>query len=401
MRCHRFLQGRGHPRARLGRRRPGPGRRGQRRRRSSCPAATGKRDGSGVPAATPIAAVAGALPGTVVDGSDHHGRLGPAGTPELRRPGRPVLRAQPADTCSVLSERAGSARSAPPPARFWVSVEQNGPWGRTAATQSYLVAGVGDELAAACQRPADGSALIRRPGEHADARTGPRLCYLAWRGADRRSSWSAAWARTPEDLLRLPFDALARGDQEAVRSCAAGAAPAASRSLLVCTNGRHDVCCAIRGRPVALRAAAVPRAGLGVLAHRRSPVLPPAVLLPHGQTWARLGTSWPSPPWTPRPAESCRRSCSDRCTTGASPLTAPAQAAESASTSRSARSTSPPCRRRAKPGATPLEHRLSRVTHRDGRSWDVLATRTAAHGERPDSCGKAPVPSWQWDCSLA
>ena len=29
--------------------------------------ATGKRDGSGVYAATPIAAVAGALPGTVVD----------------------------------------------------------------------------------------------------------------------------------------------------------------------------------------------------------------------------------------------------------------------------------------------------------------------------------------------
>ena len=41
------------------------------------------------------------------------------------------------------------------------------------------------------------------------------------------------------------------------------------------------------------------------------------------------------------------------------------------------------------------------VTHRDGRSWDVLATRASGHGERPDSCGKAPVPTLQWDCTPA
>ena len=44
---------------------------------------------------------------------------------------------------------------------------------------------------------------------------------------------------------------------------------------------------------------------------------------------------------------------------------------------------------------------LTTVAHRDGRSWDVFATRASGHGERPDSCGKAPVPTLQWDCTPA
>jgi len=39
----------------------------------------------------------------------------------------------------------------------------------------------------------------------------------------------------------------------------------------------------------------------------------------------------------------------------------------------------------------------SRVTHRDGRAWEVTATRAAGDAARPESCGKAAVPTWTWD----
>jgi hypothetical protein len=37
-----------------------------------------------------------------------------------------------------------------------------------------------------------------------------------------------------------------------------------------------------------------------------------------------------------------------------------------------------------------------RVSHVDGRQWDVMAVRGARGDELPESCGKAPVPTWQW-----
>jgi len=167
-----------------------------------------------------------------------------------------------------------------------VVVEQNGPWGRTAATQSYLPPDVGDELTQACRAAGGRLGLIRRPGEHADPRTGPRRCYLAWSGPE--AFLLVGRVETPEDLLRLPLAALGVGDRDAVLA----ALPHFRTSepiFLVCTNGRHDVCCAIRGRPIAL-------AG-----HERSPgrvwecshtgghrFSPTGVLLPWGRTIGRL-----------------------------------------------------------------------------------------------------------------
>ena len=113
------------------------------------------------------------------------------------------------EACSVEWDTATteSLYGTAAPARFWVSVEQNGPWGRTAATQSYLPADVGDGRPRACRGAGGRLGLIRRPGEHADPRTGPRLCYLAWSGP--QAFLLVGRVETPEDLLRLPFDALA------------------------------------------------------------------------------------------------------------------------------------------------------------------------------------------------
>ncbi|HEU4332098.1 MAG TPA: sucrase ferredoxin [Lapillicoccus sp.] len=172
------------------------------------------------------------------------------------------------------------------PARFWVAVEQNGPWGRTAATQSYLPADVGDELTRACRAAGGRLGLIRRPGEHADPRTGPRLCYLAWTGPD--AFLLVGRVDSPDDLLRLPLAALAVGDRDAVHAALPQFRPS-EPIFLVCTNGRHDVCCAIRGRPVALagherypgRVWECSHTG----GHRFSPT---GVLLPWGRTLGRL-----------------------------------------------------------------------------------------------------------------
>ena len=127
------------------------------------------------------------------------------------------------DACSVEWDAATteSLYGTAAPARFWICVEQNGPWGRTAATQSYLPADVGDELTRACRAAGGRLGLIRRPGEHADPRTGPRLCYLAWSGP--QAFLLVGRVETPEDLLRLPFDALASGDLDAREVSAAPA----------------------------------------------------------------------------------------------------------------------------------------------------------------------------------
>ncbi|HEY5248373.1 MAG TPA: hypothetical protein VIJ15_08000, partial [Dermatophilaceae bacterium] len=37
-----------------------------------------------------------------------------------------------------------------------------------------------------------------------------------------------------------------------------------------------------------------------------------------------------------------------------------------------------------------------RVSHLDGRQWNVMALRGHGGDDLPESCGKEPVPRWQW-----
>ena len=304
------------------------------------------------------------------------------------------------DACSVLSEQAGiSAFGSASEARFWLAVEQSGPWGRDALSQSHLDATLGTTLATACQDAGGRLLLIRRPGQHADAHHPTSRRVLVAGGLS-----GPAWLLTGDvtdaaQLLGLPFDALASGDP----GPALAALPALARSrepaLLVCTNARRDVCCAVRGRPVALEAAAARPGQVWECSHTGGHrFAPTAVVLPHGQTWARL---------TPELAVDALDAAADGRVPasllgpvhdrGRSVLPPPAQAAESFVRHRigevdlTALSVGV--------GADTGPDRWScTVSHRDGRSWDVLATRASGHGERPDSCGKAPVPTLQWDC---
>ncbi len=193
------------------------------------------------------------------------------------------------DACSVMWDRAGDDESAygtSAPARFWVAVEQNGPWGRTPALQSSFPPAVGAELLARLGRAGGRLALIRRPGTHATPRVGPRRCYVAWSGAG--AFLLEGRLDDPDELLRLDLKALGRGDRAGTVASLPWLAPA-DPILLVCTNGRHDVCCAVRGRPAALAGQETHPGRVWECSHTGGHRFSPTgVLLPWGRALARL-----------------------------------------------------------------------------------------------------------------
>ncbi len=125
--------------------------------------------------------------------------------------------------------------------RGWVLIEQSGAWGAEALTESRLPADVASELAARAARHRLRVLLLRRP----DGRnTATNNVFLAWSG--RRAQW-IEHAVVPEVKALLEFDLAPLGRGERV-----GFGELRTRPLyLVCTNGRHDPCCAQLGRPVA------------------------------------------------------------------------------------------------------------------------------------------------------
>lgn len=118
----------------------------------------------------------------------------------------------------------------------WLLVEVAGAWGWNAFTDSpVLDPQIGRALTARTHRAGVRVIAIRRPGR---AR-GP----VRWRWAfveSRTGSEGVRWgeAASARDLLDIPLDGStgARSDRPIVA---------------VCTQGRHDECCAVRGRPVA------------------------------------------------------------------------------------------------------------------------------------------------------
>ena len=308
----------------------------------------------------------------------------------------PATHATPApDACSVGFDRADiSAYGTAARATFFVALEQSGPWGREAATESHLPAAVGRSLSQACSERGGRLSLIRRPGRHADDPHHPaHTAYLAWAGD---APWLLQLSVTdPATLLDVDLDALARGDRDAVLATVPQARPA-EPILLVCTNGRRDVCCAVRGRPVALESSAAHPGRVWEASHTGGHrFAPTGVLLPHGVTLARLDAAASAAVLTEAdrghlPA-ALLGPLHDR---GRSPLSGAHQAAESFV--------------RAHAGITDLtalgvadapvgpagEDRYA-VRHRDGRVWRVRLERTP-QADLPESCGKVAVRVVDW-----
>lgn len=156
-----------------------------------------------------------------------------------------------APRCAVASERAAEAMAGTAPeASAWLAIEQSGPWGRQALTESHLDPEFGARIAFATHATGVKPLLIRRPGRHADDHREPssRNVWIAHTGPQR------PWLRhlTVHDLTELEaldFAAIGAGREPDIGT------PDGAPLLLVCANARRDQCCAIDGLPAAADAA--------------------------------------------------------------------------------------------------------------------------------------------------
>ncbi|QIK71447.1 sucrase ferredoxin [Propioniciclava coleopterorum] len=196
----------------------------------------------------------------------------------MNHPANPPL---PPDSCS-LGWGGLSAFGTAPQASFWVALEQPGPWGRDAFTQSHLDPDLGARIEAAAAAHGGRAILIRRPGQHADSHGGPRRVFVA--GGLAGAAWLLSGeVDDPAEVLTLPWEHLAQ-----TRPVEAPWLHPADPVLLVCTNAKRDRCCALVGRPIV---EALAERDLRVWecshtsGHRFAPT---GVLLPYGQVLARL-----------------------------------------------------------------------------------------------------------------
>jgi hypothetical protein len=179
--------------------------------------------------------------------------------------------------CAALADRRGESLVATaPPAERWLLIESRTPWPRNALTTLHssttptphhpptpgpaatapgsaevragqglggeltAVGGLADEIARLCRELGYRPVLIRRYGR------GDRSVARRWGLVDcRPGRESVRWGALPSD--------------EHLLEVLAGADPGELSHeplYLVCTHGRHDACCAVRGRPVAAALAA-------------------------------------------------------------------------------------------------------------------------------------------------
>ncbi|MEP6761160.1 MAG: sucrase ferredoxin [Sporichthyaceae bacterium] len=138
--------------------------------------------------------------------------------------------------CSFASELRGDpVVGTAAPSVGMVLIEQPGPWGRQALVESRLHPAVGAALSDRAAAIGLRVLLIRRPGR------APEPSRRSWAVVNCMPGQEVSrWGTFADDaqLLELPLD---------------GSAGSSSYepTYLVCTHGRHDACCAIRGRPLA------------------------------------------------------------------------------------------------------------------------------------------------------
>ncbi len=170
----------------------------------------------------------------------------------------------------------------------WVLVEQAGPWGAKAPTQSHLDAEFGGAFDEACKKADLRFGLIRSPGRHPDPGRRSHQVYVA------STSPGRAWllggeVADPRELEELDLDAVGRGDLHAVIDSLPALTMLDEPVMLVCTNGKRDECCALLGRPLVTALAAVAPGQVWEAnhlgGHRFAPTM---TLLPHGTMHGHL-----------------------------------------------------------------------------------------------------------------
>ncbi|MDQ4007032.1 MAG: sucrase ferredoxin [Actinomycetota bacterium] len=124
--------------------------------------------------------------------------------------------------------------------RAFLLLEVRGPWGVDALRDCRLPAALAAELDRRCRASGVRPLLIRR---HGRSRGDAIRCFGAY--ADPHRPWmEGATLARHEDVLDLDLNRLGAG-----RPIGLDTDP--DPVFLVCTHGRHDACCAERGRPIA------------------------------------------------------------------------------------------------------------------------------------------------------
>ena len=280
-----------------------------------------------------------------------------------------------------------------PEAAAWLVFEQPGPWGRKALSDSHLDPVLGEALEVAAAAHHARVALVRRPGRHPDDHEA-RLRRV-WIASTRpQRSWLlSGLVDDVADLGRLSWAGLAAGDLPSVRDSIPTLRVESEPLLLVCTNGRRDVCCALKGRALitALRGRLPGRVWetTHLSGHRFAPT---ALLLPAGVMYGRL-----SPDLAVQAYE--RAAAGEVVMHGYRGRTAYdrlGQAAEAA-----VRTITAEHDLDALDVVSVAEHDgsgwLATVQHRDGRRWRVTVAERTLESARPESCGAAAVNPVTYD----
>ena len=262
----------------------------------------------------------------------------------------------------------------------WVVVEQPGPWGAKAPTQSHLDPVFGGAFDEACKKVDVRFGLIRSPGRHPDAIERAHQVYVASTVPGR--TWLlGGCVGDPAELDALDLDAVGRGDLAGVVASLPALTPVDDPVVLICTNGKRDECCALLGRPLV---SALAKLAPGQVweanhlgGHRFAPT---ATFLPAGTMHGHL---------TVETAAAVLQAVGRgeivlTGLRGRSTWTKRGQAAEIAV--------------RRLIGEFALDAlsvagedlEAVAVRHVDGRSWTVPVTSAPADPPRPESCGKEP-----------
>lgn len=125
--------------------------------------------------------------------------------------------------------------------RTWLLLEHTGPWGDDALLDARLPDGLGRALKERARAHRAKVVLVRRFSSRPDGDGFRVFAAYADPVAPRLESGTVRDAR---EVLDLDLGALRGGGST-------GLAAHDGALLCVCTNGRHDACCAERGRPVA------------------------------------------------------------------------------------------------------------------------------------------------------
>ncbi len=318
----------------------------------------------------------------------------PAATPRRRPKGRP-------DACSAQWDGvADPAWGTAAGALFWVAIEQPGPWGSHAFQASRMDPGLGRALNHQSASHGGRALLIRKIGSQRETETArTRRVYVAG-GMPHWQPWLlSADLADVADLLRLPWSRLRYGDQRAVLEALPALRPDPTPLLLVCTNAKRDVCCAVRGRPLAADAAAALPGQVWECTHTGGHrFAPTGVVLPHGQTLARL---------TPELAVDALRAAAEgrlatssldpRYNRGLPHVMPQLQAAEAWVRHQTGETGVGCVRARTTRPLIKGQSGVVEVEHRDGRHWLLHVRQVESTDDlRRNSCSTAAVPVTTW-----